>query len=125
MLKVVIISLVIILASASSPYKDCGHAEIKTLDISKCSKSPCEFHLDEQVTTDIEFTANQDTTKLTFGMTVDLGSGPVDITKYMPDFDNNGCHIVKCPVKKGDPLSIVYKAIEGNMTVTMKVYKKI
>ncbi|CAG2172710.1 unnamed protein product, partial [Oppiella nova] len=95
MLKVVIISLAIILASASSPYKDC----------------------------------DQDTTKLTFGMTVDLGSGPVDITKYMPDFDNNGCHLVKCPVKKGDPLSIVYKAvipklaptdIEGNMTVTMK-----
>ncbi|CAG2183747.1 unnamed protein product, partial [Oppiella nova] len=59
-------------------------------------------------------------------MTVDWGQGPVDITKLVPGFDTDGCHMVKCPIKKGDTISIVHKEkvpkeSHTDMPVTLRI----
>ncbi|CAG2178322.1 unnamed protein product [Oppiella nova] len=119
MLKVVCLTLFIAAVSAGIPYKDCAHSEVIDVAISGCTTSPCTLHKGKEVQIDIQYKANQDTTKATWTLHAILAGGlDLDLSTLIPGFDKDGCHDTPCPVKKGETKKFSYKLTIPEATPT-------
>jgi len=104
MMRLLCLALVIALASAKITYKDCGHSEVKDVDVSSCSSSPCTVQKGKEVTITAVFVANQDTN--TAKIEVDAKLGELEI--QVPEIETNACKFMTCPIKKGETKTIKY-----------------
>ncbi|XP_054154518.1 mite group 2 allergen Lep d 2-like [Oppia nitens] len=125
MLRFVCLSLLVALvASKGIPYKDCGHHEVTDFEITGCTTNPCTLHKGQEITITIEFIANQNSQKAEIDLVAKVG----DIEVPVPGVDKNACNHMPCPVKKGDTVTLKYKAtipknaptIEADVTARLK-----
>ncbi|CAG2110887.1 unnamed protein product, partial [Medioppia subpectinata] len=114
MFKIGCFVLLITAVSAWPPPIDCGHAEITNIDITGCTTIPCTFHKGKEVTIDIDYIANQNSTKSEFSFHAIVGGLDLDLSTLIPGFDSDGCHDTHCPIKKGGKKQFSY-----NLTIPM------
>ncbi|CAG2102082.1 unnamed protein product [Medioppia subpectinata] len=94
---------------AGIQYTDCGHGEITSLQISGCTASPCLFTRGTDVTINIAYTANQNSTTAIWYLHAIVGVLDLDLADLIPGFDSNGCHDTPCPVTIGQNKQFTYK----------------
>ncbi|CAG2115870.1 unnamed protein product [Medioppia subpectinata] len=111
MLKVVCLALFVAAVSAGIPYKDCGHSEVTSLEVSGCPSAPCILHKGKETTFTIKYTANQDTAKAEWSLHAIVGGVDMDLSTLIPGFDKDGCKDTPCPIKKGESKTFTYKVV--------------
>lgn len=82
-----------------------GHGEVKSVDVSGCSGDYCVIHKGKPLELKADFVANQDTDKLKLKIIAKVNGIDVQV----PGLDTDGCHYVKCPLKKGQEYTVDYK----------------
>nr|AAQ73490.1 type 2 allergen Lep d 2.035 [Lepidoglyphus destructor] len=117
MMKFIVLFALNAVASAGKmKFKDCGKGEVTELDITDCSGDFCVLHRGKSVTLDAKFVANQDSAKATIKVLAKVAGTQIQV----PGFDTDGCKIIKCPIKKGDPIDFKYSGTIPAITPKIK-----
>ncbi|CAG2180620.1 unnamed protein product, partial [Oppiella nova] len=82
------------------------------------------LHKGQKIDVTVEFVANQDTTKAEIDLIAKVG----ELELPIPAPDKDACHFMKCPIKKGDTVTLKYPVtipaiaptIEADVTAKLK-----
>ncbi|CAG2109724.1 unnamed protein product, partial [Medioppia subpectinata] len=96
------LTLFIAAVTAGIPFKDCGQFELKSVEVSGCTTSPCTLHKGNEITININYTASADSIHTTWELHAIVGGLERDLSRLIPKFDSDGCHDTPCPIKKGE-----------------------
>ncbi|CAG2107568.1 unnamed protein product [Medioppia subpectinata] len=95
------LTLFIATVTAGIPFKDCGQSELRSVEVSGCTTSPCTLHKGNEITININYTASANSIHTTWELHAIVGGLERDLGRLIPKFDSDGCHDTPCPIRKG------------------------
>ncbi|XP_027199416.2 LOW QUALITY PROTEIN: mite group 2 allergen Pso o 2 [Dermatophagoides pteronyssinus] len=112
-----IFALTFAVASAGKmKFIDCGHNEVKSLDVSGCEGDYCILHKGKTINLDMVCKSNQDSEHLKLVISADVNGIEIEV----PGFDQDGCHYIQCPVHKGQQYDVKYSYTIPSVLPTSK-----
>nr|AQQ10895.1 Pso c2 allergen [Psoroptes ovis] len=105
MRTLVVLAITLAVVSAGKvKFQDCGKGEVESLEVEGCSGDYCVIHKGKKLDLAISVTSNQDSANLKLDIVADINGVQIEV----PGVDHDGCHYVKCPIKKGQHFDVKY-----------------